>query len=226
VNGMTGQPDRGGTAPLPREPVAVVATGVANVASVLAAWRRLGVPAHLTRDPAEVLEAARVQLPGVGSFGAAMEALRRDGLDEAIRSRIALGRPTLAICVGLQVLAESSEESPGVRGLGGLPGVVRRFPDTVRVPQFGWNSVEVPEGDLPDGAPVESGYAYFANSFRLAEAPEGWHRALADHGGPFGAALWRKAGLATQFHPELSGPYGLRLMARFASLPADGRTPW
>jgi len=206
--------------------VAVVATGVANVASVLAAWRRLGIEARLTRDPAEVIEASHVQLPGVGSFGSAMTSLRQDGLDEALRRRIALGRPTLAICVGLQVLAEASEESPGVSGLGVLPLTVRRFPGHVRVPQFGWNLVEVPGDGDPGEAPLESGYAYFANSYRLTEVPEGWHRAVADHGGPFVAALWRGAVLATQFHPELSGPWGLRLMAQFAALPPDGRTPW
>lgn len=206
--------------------MAVVATGVANVASVLAAWRRLGVPAHLTQDPEEVLETTHLQLPGVGSFGSAMAALRRNGLDEALGLRIAKGRPTLAICVGLQVLAEASEESPGVQGLGVLPGVVRRFPDTVRVPQFGWNAVRVPGLEGPGGAPLEPGYAYFANSYRLIEAPEGWRRAEADHGGPFVAALWRGAILATQFHPELSGSWGLALMARFAALPANGRTSW
>lgn len=221
VTGTSGGPREG-----PAGTVMVVATGVANVASVLAAWRRLDVSARLTRDPAEVLEASHVQLPGVGSFGAAMESLRQDGLDEALRRRMALGRPTLAICVGLQVLAEASEESPGVPGIGVFPGVVRRFPGTVRVPQFGWNAVSLPGGQRPPEAPLAPGYAYFANSYRLAEAPGGWQWAVADHGGPFVAALWRGAVLATQFHPELSGPWGLGVMARFAALPADGRTSW
>lgn len=190
--------------------VVVVATGVANLASVLAAWRRLGVSAEPTEDPEVVERAPCVQVPGVGSFGAAMEALRRRNLDQAIRARVDAGRPLLAVCVGLQVLAEASEESPGVTGIGVLAGRVTRFPDRVRVPQFGWNQV-VTEGE----GPLEPGYAYYANSYRLETCPAGWSCAWSDHGGPFVAALWRGRVLATQFHPELSGTWGLSLLDRF-----------
>jgi imidazole glycerol-phosphate synthase subunit HisH len=190
--------------------VTVVVTGVANLASVLAGWRRLGAATHVTEDPDEVRRADRVELPGVGAFGAAMERLRDTGLDRALRERVESGRPTLAICVGLQVLCDASEESPGVEGLGLVPGIVRRFPDRVRVPQFGWNRVAAPAG-----GPVADGYAYFANSYRLAEAPAGFAAATSDHGGPFVAALWRGDLLACQFHPELSGAWGLGLLDRW-----------
>jgi imidazole glycerol phosphate synthase glutamine amidotransferase subunit len=194
----------------PSPDIAVVVTGVANLASVLAAWRRLGASPRVTEDPDEVRRADRVELPGVGSFGAAMERLRATGLDAALSERVAAGRPTLAICVGLQVLCDASEESPGVTGLGLVPGTVGRFPGSVRVPQFGWNGVEA-----PTGGPVESGYAYFANSYRLPVAPAGWTAAMTDHGGPFVSALWRGDVLACQYHPELSGAWGLGMLSRW-----------
>ena len=190
--------------------ITVVVTGVANLASVLAAWRRLGASPRVTEDPDEVRRADRVELPGVGSFGAAMDRLRVTGLDAALADRVQSGRPTLAICVGLQVLCDASEESPGVTGMGLVPGTVGRFPGHVRVPQFGWNSV-----DAPAGGPIESGYAYFANSYRLPAAPAGWAAATTDHGGPFVSALWRGDVLACQFHPELSGSWGLAMLSRW-----------
>jgi imidazole glycerol phosphate synthase glutamine amidotransferase subunit len=112
--------------------------------------------------------------------------------------------------VGLQVLCDASEESPGVPGLGLVPGTVRRFPSTVRVPQFGWNRVEAPPGGF-----LESGYAYYANSYRLDAAPAGWTAATSDHGGPFVGALRRGDVLACQFHPELSGAWGLAMLGRW-----------
>lgn len=189
--------------------VLIVRTGVANLASVCAALRRRGVEPVPTRDADAVYASDRVILPGVGAFGAAMEALE-GGLDDALRARIGADRPTLAVCVGLQVLCDASEESPGVTGLGVVPGIVRRFPDTVTVPQLGWNRIE----PTPQ-SPLAAGHVYFANSYRLSALPEGFTGALADHGGPFVAALARGALLACQFHPELSGAYGSALLGRW-----------
>ncbi len=194
-----------------RPRVVVVRTGTANLASVLAGLTRAGAEPVLTDDLADVQVAARLVLPGVGAFGAAMERLRAHDLVGALAQRVRTGRPTLAICLGLQLLAESSAESPGVAGLGILPARVTRFPDTVRVPQLGWNRVEAE----PDCALLTSGYAYFANSYRLAERPAGWRAALAEHGGRFVAALERGPILACQFHPELSGSWGLELLRRW-----------
>jgi imidazole glycerol phosphate synthase glutamine amidotransferase subunit len=157
-----------------------------------------------------VEDAAHVVLPGVGSFGAAIAGLREAGLDRAVAARVEVGRPTLAMCVGLQLLFEASEESPHASGLAVLPGRVGRFPDTVRVPQFGWNRI-VPE---PGCRLLEPGYAYFANSYRVLEAA-GCRVATAEHGGRFVAALERGGLLACQFHPELSGAYGHALIARW-----------
>jgi imidazole glycerol phosphate synthase glutamine amidotransferase subunit len=190
--------------------VVVLPTGTANLASVLAAFARLGAPTRIASDAAMVERAARVVLPGVGTFGAAVAGLREAGLDEAVAARVRAGRSTLAMCVGLQVLFEESDESPGATGLSAIEGRVGGFPATVRVPQFGWNRIE-PEPGCRYLAP---GYAYFANSYRVLAAP-GCRIATADHGGRFVAALERDDVVACQFHPELSGAYGQQLIARW-----------
>ena len=192
------------------EAVVILPTGTANLASVLAAFTRLGARARIARDPAEVEDAPRLVLPGVGTFGATMAGLRAAGLDTAIAARARDGAPILAMCVGLQVLFEASDESPGSEGLAVLSGNVGRFPADVRVPQFGWNRIE-PE---PGCRYLEPGHAYFANSFRVLAAP-GCKVARADHGESFVAAIERGPLVACQFHPELSGAFGHRLIARW-----------
>jgi imidazole glycerol phosphate synthase glutamine amidotransferase subunit len=200
-----------------RREVVVVATGLANLASVEAALARCDAHARPAQGPDDVEAAARVVMPGVGAFGAAMERLAADGLVEPLRRRIAAGRPTLAVCLGLQLLLEGSEESPGVRGLGVAAGIARGFAPPLTVPHMGWNRVD-PD---PGCRWLEPGHAYFANSFRLVEPPPGWRVARCAYGGPFVAALERGGVLACQFHPELSGPWGGRLLTRWlAEAPA------
>lgn len=193
---------------------AIVPTGTANLASVLAAFQRLGARPGVVTTPQEVERASRLVLPGVGSFGAAMAELDRTGLRQALRARIDTARPTLAVCVGMQLLAERSEESEGAVGLGSVTAGVTRFPPSVRVPQFGWNQVVAG----PDSRLIEDGWAYFANSYRLAAVPEGWAAAVTDHGGSFVAAMERGPVLACQFHPELSGRWGSDLLGRWLDL--------
>jgi len=189
----------------------VVRTGTANLASVVAGLERVGARPRVTQDADAVHGAPRVVLPGVGTLDAAMTSLRKGGLDEAVSRRVGEGRPTLAVCLGLQILASGSEESPDEEGLGILSGRVTRFAEGVRVPQLGWNRVEAGEGCRL----IESGWAYFANSYKLDEVPAGWRGALSDHGGPFVAAIERGDVLACQFHPELSGAWGLALLERW-----------
>jgi imidazole glycerol phosphate synthase glutamine amidotransferase subunit len=181
--------------------VAVLATGVANVASVVRCLTRAGASPELLRDPAEVADAPIACLPGVGSFAAGMAAL--GGSAPAWRDRIAGGYPTLAVCLGMQLLSEGSAESPGEPGIGAFGGRFGRL-QAETVPHMGWNRVGA-------GA-VGEGDAYFAHSYALTSAPEGWDASWADHGGWFVAALRRGPVLACQFHPELSGAYGEALV--------------
>lgn len=189
----------------------IVDTGVANLASVRAAFSRLGVETTVTGDPASVRRASRIVLPGVGSFAAGMESLRDRGLDSAVLAAAAEGKPLLAICLGLQLLCDASEESPGVAGLGILPGICRRLPDESTVPHLGWNVV-TPEGAARMVPPME---AAFANSYALRAAPSGWSCSRTVHGIPFVAAAERGQTLACQFHPELSGDAGAWVLRRW-----------
>jgi imidazole glycerol phosphate synthase glutamine amidotransferase subunit len=191
--------------------VVVIQTGVANTASVLAGFTKAGAEPLLTNDPLEVETSDYVVLPGVGTFGASIDTLKEYKLVEPLRERIIAERPTLLVCVGFQLLFERSSESPGIPGLGIISGEVARFPNSVRVPQFGWNLIE-PDSNC---RLLGSGYAYFANSYRAESAPDGWSPAYADNGGPFLAGLERGDVLGCQFHPELSSTWGIALLSRW-----------
>lgn len=195
----------------------VVPTGTANLASVIAALARLGVDPVVSGDVADVDRADRVVLPGVGSFGAAMSELDRLEMRDTLRNRLDDGRPTLAICVGMQLLARTSEESADVEGLGHFETRVTRFSDTVRVPQLGWNKVV----SAQECRFLSDGWAYFANSYRIEQVPEGWSSSRTDHGGQFIAGMERGDVLACQFHPELSGVWGSGILRRW--LTGSGR---
>ena len=190
--------------------IAVISTGVANVASVLAGFRRTGYATRMISTPTEVYEAASLVLPGVGAFGAAMQRMDELKLVEPLRRRIEEGRPTLTICLGLQLLAAASDESPGVSGLAIFENRIERI-SAPRVPQLGWNWVEAD----PQSRFFKSGYAYYANSFCLRACPPGWTASWTDYGGPIIAAVERDSVLACQFHPELSGSWGQQLLRRW-----------
>jgi len=191
--------------------VKIVPTGTANIASVRAALTRLGGSVSDAGTDWEVTDAPGVVLPGVGAFGAAMARVGDQGLALALRERIEKGRPTLVVCVGMQLLCQESEESPGAEGLAIVDATATRFGGEVRVPQLGWNQVD----PAPESRFIEPGWAYFANSYRIDRLPDGWVGATTDYGGVFVSALERGDVLACQFHPELSGPWGARLLERW-----------
>lgn len=191
--------------------VRIVPTGIANIEAISAAFRRLGLAVGPVETPADIEAAPFVVLPGVGSFGSGVRALEEHGWREPLRARIDDARPTLAVCLGFQLLCESSDEAPGVAGLGCVPGHVTRFGDDVRVPQLGWNRIRA----HPRSRLLRSGAMYFANSYRLGKPPAGWTPAMARHGAPFVAAIERGSILGCQFHPELSGVAGRRLLERW-----------
>jgi imidazole glycerol phosphate synthase glutamine amidotransferase subunit len=200
--------------------IEIVSTGVANTASVIAAFKRLGANAQIIDDRKRIELASHLVLPGVGSFGHAMQRLQEQKMIEPLRDRILDGRPTLAICLGMQLFCASSDESPGVAGLGIIPANVRRFQlddtsesnSSLRVPHLGWNSVS--SGNCRF---LSDGQAYFAHSYCIEEVTADWNIATANYGGGFVAALERQGVLACQFHPELSGEWGQELVAEWIS---------
>jgi imidazole glycerol phosphate synthase glutamine amidotransferase subunit len=196
--------------------VVVIRTGTANLASVAAALERAGCAVRVSDDPAEAVHAPRLVLPGVGAFGPVATRLDELGLRGPLAERISAGRPTLAICLGMQLLAEASEESPGAHGLGVLEATATAFADGLRVPHLGWNGVTAGDGC----SLLEDGAAYFANSYKLDAVPADWCGATADHGGSFVAAIERGPVLACQFHPELSGAWGQALIERWLAAAA------
>jgi imidazole glycerol phosphate synthase glutamine amidotransferase subunit len=195
--------------------ITIVATGAANLASLSAAFARLGCTSRITADPRIVAAADRLVLPGVGAFGPAMARLEAAGLADAVRTQIATERPFLGICLGMQLLFEASDEAPGVPGLGVLDGRVERFSSDVdgvplRVPHVGWSEVSRFNGSTFD--------AYFSHSYRVVEPPAATRCGFAEYGGRFVAMVERGALTAVQFHPELSGRRSSLLLVRALDL--------
>ncbi len=197
--------------------IAVLDYGIGNLRSAQKALERIGADAHLTADPELAGSADGVVLPGVGNFGRCMEALRDARLDTVALDAVASGRPFLGICVGMQMLFDASDESPGARGLGVVPGVVRALPSTVKRPQMQWNTLHVTRpsrlfaglGDVP--------WMYFVHSYHPVPADPDVVIATCDYGGQVVAAVERGNVAAVQFHPEKSAHAGLGLLANWAS---------
>ena len=193
--------------------IAVIDYGIGNLRSAEKALQHLGADASLVSDPAAIDAAAAAVLPGVGAFGACMDALDASALADVTRSFAASGRPFLGICVGMQLLYDASEESPGRPGLGVLEGTVRRLPDGVKRPQMQWNRLDVARPQHPLLAGVDDAWMYFVHSF--AAPMDDTVIATCDYGGPVAAAVASDNVCAVQFHPEKSGPAGLDLLANF-----------
>ena len=200
--------------------VAIIDYDAGNIKSVEKAVRYLGKEAAVTADPKKILAADRVILPGVGSFGDAMGRLHDRGLTEVIRRAVQEETPFLGICLGLQLLFEESEESPGVPGLGLLKGKILRLPDLpgLKVPHIGWNSLRFPNpGRLFRGIPEDS-CVYFVHSYYLKAEEESVVTATAEYGTLIHASVEKGNLFACQFHPEKSSETGLTILRNFLSI--------
>mgnify|MGYP002679541284 CR=1 FL=1 len=199
--------------------IAIIDYDAGNIKSVEKALQYLGEEAVITRDAGEILMADKVILPGVGAFGDAMEKLNRYGLVPVIHEVVEKGIPFLGICLGLQLMFESSEEAPGVEGLGLLKGKIVRIPegDGLKVPHMGWNSLSFPKaGRLFAGIP-ENSYVYFVHSYYL-QAEEDIVTATAEYGVTIHASVEKGNVFACQFHPEKSSHTGLTILKNFVEL--------
>jgi imidazole glycerol-phosphate synthase subunit HisH len=188
-----------------------------NLRSVQKAIEKVGGSALISSDPKVIASADRLILPGVGAFGDCMDELKRRDLVSPIRDFVASGRPFLGICLGLQLLFDESEESPGTPGLGILPGRVVRFPDDGlrKVPHMGWNTVRK-VADAPALCNIADGtYFYFVHSYYVQPADESIDALRCDYGVEFTAAVWKDNLFATQFHPEKSQSDGMKLLQGF-----------
>ena len=209
------------TDPDSRPLIAVLDYGIGNLRSAQKALQHVGADARLTADAGLIRDADAVVLPGVGAFGACMKALRSSGLDELAIESATGNRPFLGICVGMQLLYEGSDESPGVAGLGVLPGVLRLLPDTVKRPQMQWNRLSVDRPSALFSTVDDPVWVYFVHSY-AADADAPFVVATCEYGGPVAAAVERGSLWATQFHPEKSGGTGLEMLGAFVNVARTG----
>lgn len=199
---------------------AIIDYDAGNIKSVENAVRFLGHEVEVTADPGRILQADHIILPGVGAFGDAMKRLRERGLEETIRKAAESGIPFLGICLGLQLLFEESEESPGVRGLGLLPGRIRRIPDGEgrKVPQIGWNDLTFPRQSRLFAGLDQGVYVYFVHSYYLEAGDPADVTARTSYGVQIDAAVEHGSVFACQFHPEKSERVGMKILENFLAL--------
>ena len=200
--------------------VAIIDYDAGNIKSVEKAIVLLGREAILTRERDDILAADHVILPGVGAFGDAMDKLHRYGLVSVIREAVEEKIPFLGICLGLQLMFESSEEAPGAAGLGLLPGRIVRIPDgeNLKIPHIGWNSLRFPNpGRLFQGI-AEGSYVYFVHSYYLQAGDPQMVKAATEYGTLIHASVERDNVFACQFHPEKSSETGLKILQNFLDI--------
>jgi len=196
--------------------VAIIDYGVGNLRSVEKAFAATGCAAVVSSDENVLHKAERLVLPGVGAFGACMNALTERGFDDLVRERVAAGTPLLGVCVGMQMLFEESEEFGTTRGLGFLPGRVRRFSDELVVPQVGWNQIRqrVPH-PMFEGI-QDSSFFYFVHSYYCEPVEGKVILGETDYGAAYASVVAHENLCGVQFHPEKSQAAGLRLLSNFA----------
>lgn len=199
--------------------IAVIDYGVGNLFSVSKALSAVGADVKVTNEADDLRSAEKILLPGVGAFGDCMRNLEGTGLIPVLKEEIRGGKPLLGICVGLQILFQGSEESPGVKGLGLLPGMVRRIQAPgLKVPHMGWNSLDlVNPGERENlfAGLDEHPYVYFVHSYHAVPEDASTVTATTSYGGSLTASVASGNVQATQFHPEKSGDVGLRILKNF-----------
>ena len=198
--------------------IALIDYGMGNLGSVHKALLRVGCDAQITDDPDQIARANAVVLPGVGAFDDCVKNLVDRGLDVAVKDAVNAGKPFLGICLGLQMLFETSEEGGKYPGLGILPGKVVRFTHSLKIPQIGWNQVEITRrAPHLEGVP-EGAWAYFVHSYYVVPEDDSVVATTTNYGYGFVSAVWRDNLFATQFHPEKSQAVGLLILENFARL--------
>ncbi|MCY3021614.1 MAG: imidazole glycerol phosphate synthase subunit HisH [Planctomycetota bacterium] len=206
--------------------IAIIDYGIGNLRSAEKALQFIGLDAKLTRNPADLRTAKKIVLPGVGAFGQCVHGLRACGFVEPVVEAVKAGKPLLGICVGMQMLFAGSEESPDIPGLGLLNGSVVRFrgqpfegPDALKIPQIGWNALELSTPVHPLFAGIVPGsHVYFVHSYHAQPADGSDALACADYGGRFCASAGRGNVMGVQFHPEKSQTVGLQILRNFGSM--------
>ncbi len=197
--------------------IAIVDYGMGNLRSVTNAFRRIGAQAIVTRDHRAIREARALVLPGVGAFGKCVENLKAFDLFDLLKEQIATGKPYLGICLGMQILLESSEEAPGVEGMGVIKGRVARFQGPLKIPHMGWNNVDIVRPSrifdtIPNGS-----YFYFVHSY-YPDPEEDVSATVTEYGTRFTSSIQKGNIFASQFHPEKSQEIGLKLLRNFVSV--------
>jgi glutamine amidotransferase len=204
--------------------IAIVDYEMGNLRSVQKALERVGHASTITSDPAVLADAEKIVLPGVGAFRDAIAALRERKLEGPIRAAIDSGRPFLGICLGLQLLFETSYEDGQHEGLGIIPGKVVRFsvPREYKVPHMGWNQLQFHRRPPVFQGVEEGAHFYFVHSYYVAPRDADVVATNTDYGGTFCSSIWRGNVFGVQFHPEKSQAAGLRLLKNFADLACEG----
>ena len=200
--------------------IAIIDYDAGNLKSVEKALQYLGEECIVTRDKEKLLKADKIILPGVGAFGDAMEKLHKFGLVDVIHKLVKENKPFLGICLGLQLMFESCEEGPGVKGLGLLPGKIVKFPEKegFKIPHMGWNSIDVKEGSRLFKGVSNNSYVYFVHSYYLQAENENDVAATTEYITHVHASVEHDNIFACQFHPEKSGDVGLRILKNFCEL--------
>lgn len=199
--------------------VSLIDYGLGNLGSVLNMLKRVGANSRLAKNAEEIASSDRLILPGIGAFDTGMRLLNEAGLAPAIKAFAATGRPVLGICLGMQLLLDSSEEG-STPGLGLISGRSLRIPDAdgIRVPHMGWNSVEpVREDPLVADLPADSRF-YFVHSYRVVPDDVQDVLATTEYGVPFASMIRSENVMGAQYHPEKSHAFGMRVLSNFASL--------